>query len=79
MKFWLHMIAILWSKVWVFHEGLTAPKIAATYLAIWLIPKVFKKVLYIVVDQGAAELGALKVRPGGVSNPGLPKTGDFNT
>ena len=37
------------------------------------------EVLYILVAQGGAKLEALKVRPGRVSNPGLPKTGDFNT
>ena len=37
------------------------------------------KVLYILVAQGAAMLQALKVRPCQVSNPGHPKTGDFNT
>ena len=38
------------------------------------------EVLYILVAQGGAKLEALKVRPGGgVSNPDLPKTVDFNT
>ena len=36
-------------------------------------------VLHNLVSQGAAKLRAVKVRPGRVSNPGLPKTSDFNT
>ena len=31
------------------------------------------------VSQGTAKLRAFKVRPGQVSKPGRPKTGDFKT
>ena len=45
----------------------------------WGTSEVSKKVLYVFVAQGAAKLQALKFRPGRVSNPGLPKTGDYYT
>ena len=37
------------------------------------------EVLHDLVCQGAAKLQALKVGPGRLSNPGLPKTGDYYT